>query len=206
MEHPSRQELYQAFHEFIRREAQRERTTVNRRMWYVLLWCLIVPTGASALLLALVQLGALAESARGYVNWLFLLSPIGYSVYFLGSEVLREAPRAFRRGGVATTLAQFARETDWRLSVAERLQAAVPARSEDWHWLLTNYRMDLNNFQYRNRYLTALSGAVFFLIMQGLDTITAEPGGRVVVGQRIVTGLGQEAGYDPGSSSVLRCS
>jgi hypothetical protein len=51
-------------------------------------------------------------------------------------------------------------------------------RVRGWRWLIDNFEIDLKNLQNRTRYLTALAGAVFFLIFQGIDAFDvphAEP-------------------------------
>ena len=45
---------------------------------------------------------------------------------------------------------------------------AVDARAEDWEWVIASFKVDLALMRYRNKYMTALAGAVFFLIMQGI--------------------------------------
>ena len=175
MHKPTRQDLYKDFIEFVREESQRERSIVNRRMFNVFLWCFLLPAVISASIMLLVKLNALPRSARGYVDWVALIFPVVYSIYILSSEVLREVPAAFRRGGVATTLGQSLKEGEWRERVCEGLKKAVPASFEDWRWISRSFEIDLESVQYRTRYLTALAGAVFFLIMQGIDSITEPP-------------------------------
>ena len=41
----------------------------------------------------------------------------------------------------------------------------------EWRWMTSSFRIDLRRLQNRTRYLTALAGAVFFLIMQGIDSL-----------------------------------
>ena len=48
---------------------------------------------------------------------------------------------------------------------------AIQAKKGDWAWLIANFKVDLEAMQQRTRYLTALAGAVFFLLMQGIDSI-----------------------------------
>src|SRR5688572_20180096 len=106
MQTQSRQELYRSFIEFIRKEAQTERLAINRRMLGVALWCFILPTIVSLSVLLLVKWQILPLRARGYLDWLVLIFPVAYSIYFLSAEVLREVPAAFKRGGLATALGQ----------------------------------------------------------------------------------------------------
>jgi hypothetical protein len=175
MQGRTRPELYRDFMEFIQDDIQHERSLVHRRMFNVLLWCFLLPALVSALLLMLVKMGAIPRSARGYLDWLVLIFPVSYSLYILGSEVLNQVPAAFRRGGVSTTLGQALKDMQWRTRVCEAMNRAFPGVvSEEWSWVIFNYRTDLEALQSRNKYMTALAGAVFFLIMQGIDSISGD--------------------------------
>jgi hypothetical protein len=177
MESRDRHELYRSFIEFVRNEAQRERKAVNRRMFSVFLWCFLIPAAVTATLLLLIRVGIVPRRFRGWLDWLVLVFPVSYSVYFLSAEVLREIPAALRRGGIANTLRQADQEGKWRQEVTVNMHRAISASPAEWEWIRRNFRMDLDGMIHRARYLTALAGAVFFLIMQGIDSITsgAEP-------------------------------
>jgi len=175
MQNISKLELYRIFIEFIRVENQRERRQVNRRMLSVFFWCFLLPAILSVALLVLIKFGALRPSARVHLDWLVLIFPILYSVYFLSSEVLKEVPKAFRTGGLTLTLGQALKDGEWRERVIDGMKKSVTATPEEWKWILSSFRIDLKTMQYRTRYLTALAGAVFFLIMQGIDSLTGEP-------------------------------
>jgi hypothetical protein len=171
----SRSEIYSAFIEFIGNDVQGERRAVNRRMFNVLVWCFILPAMVSLIILTLVKFKWLPGSLRAYVGWLGLIFPVVYSLYILGSEVLYGIPNTFRRGGIATSLTEAHREGVWRERVLESLRRAFPdAQSGDWHWIASSYRMDLEHMHHRTKYLTAMAGAVFYLIMQGIDSLSDE--------------------------------
>ena len=58
------------------------------------------------------------------------------------------------------------------------LESPSDVRIQGWRWVISNFEIDLQNVQNRTRYLTALAGAVFFLIFQGIDALDsphAEP-------------------------------
>ncbi len=172
MQGRSRGELYRAFIDFIGYDVQGERRAVNRRMFNVLIWCFILPAMISIIVLTLVKIRWLPVTLRVYVGWLGLIFPVVYSLYILGSEVLYGIPNTFRRGGIATTLNQAHRECVWRERVDEALRKVLPeAQSSDWRWIANSYRMDLEGMHQRNKYLTAMAGAVFYLIMQGIDSL-----------------------------------
>ncbi len=171
MHEGNRAELYRSFNDLVLNETQTERALVNKRMLSVFIWCFLMPAGLSLAGLFLIQLNIVPYRFRTYVDALILIFPVAYAVYYLSTEVLREMPRAFRRGGVANVLNQFGREVDWRLRVCDSMKRTLGASREDWAWIVRNFKIDLDALKYRNRYLTALAGAVFFLIMQGIDSI-----------------------------------
>jgi hypothetical protein len=164
-------DLYRELIEFIRMDVQRERHQVNRRMFNVFIWCFVLPAAVSAADLILIKFHILPRSFRAYMDWMMLLFPVSYSLYVLGSEVLAQVPATFKRGGLASALGQSLNQLEWRERVCEAMLRSVPGNAEDWKWLVASFRMDLQAMQHRTRYLTALAGAVFFLLMQGIDTI-----------------------------------
>ncbi|MBC7691435.1 MAG: hypothetical protein H7222_06660 [Methylotenera sp.] len=167
----SLQACYAAFNDFIQRDIQLARSQVNRRMFSVFLWCFLLPALVSAAFLLLIKFGIFPRSARVYLEWIALLFPLFYSIYFLSSQVLVGATVAFRRGGVGTTLSQNTKEGEWRVSVCDSMNKELFLKADQWEWVIASLRMDLSRLQYRNRYLTALAGAVFYLIMQGIDSL-----------------------------------
>jgi len=164
-------DLYRELIEFVRADVQSERHQVNRRMFSVFFWCFLIPAIASVGVLLLIKFHILPRRARGFLDWMALIFPISYSLYILSSEVLAQVPAVFRRGGTSNVLGQSLRDTEWRERVCEAMQKSVNAAPEDWRWLVASLRIDLAAIQYRTRYLTALAGAVFFLLMQGIDTL-----------------------------------
>lgn len=178
MQARTHQELYQSFIEFIANDIKRERSQVHRRILTVFLWCFFLPAAMSVTLLMMVKLGIVPRSVRSHLDWSVLIFPIFYSLYILGSEVLTQFPEAFRKGGGALTLSRALKEGKWRDQTIEVLEKAIPAGEEDWDWMIASFKIDLQALQYRTKYLTALAGAVFFLLMHGIDALT-DDGGKV---------------------------
>ncbi len=166
--------VYRTYLEFVQSANQRDRLDVNRRMRSVLVWCFLAPVFVVALVILLVNYGILPRVFRSYQDWIILIFPVLYSLYFLGSQVLSGIPEAFRRGGFALTLGQAAREADWRIDVMATMEEKLDWSRDDWSWVIMNAEEDHDRMQMRIRHLTALAGAVFFLIMQGIDSLTAD--------------------------------
>jgi hypothetical protein len=171
MQGRTKEELYQSFIDFVGNDVQKERRHANRRMIYVFIWCLILPVVTAATILLLIRLHIFPRWARTYADWAVLLFPVIYSLYILSFEVLAEIPNAFRKGGIASTLGHATRQGEWRRRVCDSMMSGVPATAEEWKWVVTSFRMDLNGLRQRTSHLTALAGAVFFLIMHGIDSV-----------------------------------
>jgi hypothetical protein len=176
MQGKTRQELYRAFIEFITNDIQLERHQVNRRMLSVFFWCFLLPALLSITLLILIKVRILPSRVRNYLDWIVLVLPVIYSLHFLSSEVLAQIPARFRRGGGAGALQQSLKEGAWREQTCESMEKALTASTEDWDWIIASFEMDLQAMDYRAKYLTALAGAVFFLLMQGIDSLSDTEG------------------------------
>jgi len=172
MSFQNKKALYEKFIEFVANDFQSERHRVNKRMFSVLLWCFLVPALISVVSLLLIKIGMFPRRIRAHLDWVVLIFPLCYSVYILSSEVLAQIPSLFRKGGGAVILGQTIKESGWRVRVSEGMKQTVSASKDDWRWIIANFRMDLSAIQHRNRYLTALAGAVFFLLNQGIDSLT----------------------------------
>lgn len=168
----SQLERYQDFLRFIEHDVQMERKAANRKIFNVFFWCFILPALSSATLLLLIKNGVLPKSSRAYLDYTVLGLPVLYSLYVLSSEVLAAIPGAFRKGSIATSLNQAKKESVWRARVCEAMQKLPSFSEADWGATVKGFQMDIQAMKFRNRYLTGLAGAVFFLIMQGIDSIS----------------------------------
>lgn len=196
MQNPrSRSETYRAFLAAVSGDIQKERARANRRFFGVFFWCFLAPAVTTLGLMLAVRGGFIAHRWRALCDWLVLIFPIGYSLFVLGFEVLRDVPTAFRRGGLVNTLKQSGQEGDWRAQQTEALVAQVGADPGDWEWITASYRIDLAAFLGRTRYLTALSGAVFFLIFRGIDWLS-DPGASRMVRNPLLSPYVQVTGFD----------
>ena len=141
-------------------------------MWNVFLWCFFLPTIVTFAVLILIKIRILPLSVRVHLDWLMLISPTGYSLYILGSEVLAQLPYALKKGGSAASLLKSLEDGAWRERVCDSMNKSVAAsNAKDWEWIATSFQMDLQAMHDRTKYLTALAGAVFFLLMQGIDSL-----------------------------------
>jgi hypothetical protein len=168
------QEAYKNFVDFVGNDLQNERKLANRRMLSVFLWCFVAPATLTVVSLLLVKMGVFPRRMRGNLDWLILLFPVLYSLYILGSEVVTGLPSIYRRGGLANSLKEAQVQGEWRQRVCAQM-GLLPCSAQDWIWIVESFQIDIENMRYRAKYLTVLAGAVFFLIFQGIDSISDTP-------------------------------
>lgn len=164
----SRQEQYQSFLDFVNQETQRERRNFGRRMFYVFLWCFVLPTMTLLFFLFLLRFQIIPRAARNYLEWIILIFPVCYSLYVLSVEVLKNLPSVIRRGGVATHLEESVKEFQWRDKILEGMQK-LGFSLEEWRLILAHYKIDLSRMKYRAGYLTIFAMAIFYFLIQGVD-------------------------------------
>ncbi len=168
-------ELYARFLRAIEQENSKDRFLSAKRMRTFFFWCLGVPLVVFLAATILIRVGAFPSSLRGALGWILILFPVLYSVFFLFSEVIRDAPRVLRLGGVGNVLGQFEREQLWRQAVTDQLRSQVGGVPAQWMEITRLFRADLDSLRDRYRYLSVLSGAVFFFLMTGLDVLEDLP-------------------------------
>jgi len=168
-------QTYRTFLEFVGDDLQRERRQANRRMLSVFIWCFLAPVVLSIAILLLVKVGIVPQGAKKNLDWLILVFPVFYSIYILGSEVISGIPSMLRRGGLVHSLRQAETQSEWRERVCEAMKTQLKYGSREWKWVLASFRVDLEAMLYRAKYLTALAGAVFFLLLKGIDSLTEGP-------------------------------
>jgi hypothetical protein len=168
------QEAYKNFVDFVGNDLQGERRLANRRMLSVFIWCFIAPATLTIVALLLVKAGVFPRRMRNNLDWLILLFPVLYSLYILGSEAIVGIPSICRRGGLAHSLKEAQTQGEWRQRVCAQM-STLPCSPKEWTWIIESFQIDIENMRYRAKYLTVLAGAVFFLIFQGIDSISDTP-------------------------------
>lgn len=179
-----RAEIYRSFIEYVRSDLRTERIRLHRRMFSAFLWCFLMPVFSAAVILVLVRFRLFPPRWGGHLDWLIVIFPVFYAIYVLSSDVLRDLPAIIRKGGMSSILSRALEEERWRARVCEDIRKALgglPSCREGgaWRWLARSFRTDLLNILHRTRYLTALAGAVFFLLMQGIDALYETPADSV---------------------------
>lgn len=168
-------EAYEQFLKLVQTRNLAERQTVNKRMLGVFVWCFFMPAVMIVVTLILIRYDILPRSARNYLDWLILVFPVMYSIFILIGQVIRGIPSLFKMGGVAQTLFEAAENEKWRAGFLKEAKSRIGDSPEVWRHLSTSFECDLERMLARIRYLTGLAGAVLFLIMEGIDSITEVP-------------------------------
>ena len=171
MKQKSQPQLYRDFIDFITADLQKERHRTHRRMFHVFFFCFFLPLLISVAAFLLIKFRILPVRYKIHLEWSILVLPVCYSVYILSFEVLSTIPFAVKKGGLAASLRRSIEEGDWREKVCEGMLKTVSSDQQDWAWIATSFEMDLQVMSARTKHLTVLAGAVFFLIMQGIDLI-----------------------------------
>ena len=127
--------------------------------------------GISIVGLLLIKVGVFPRKARTNLDWLILVFPVLYSLYILSSEVLTGIPSVFKKGGLAGSLKQASQDGEWRERVCDSMVSSLHFSELEWEWIVKSFRIDFENMRHRTKYLTVLAGAVFFLVMQGIDSL-----------------------------------
>lgn len=176
-------QLYDQFLDFVARDVQEERSRAHRRIFSAIAWCLLLPIATTFVIALFTRLGWFPRSAKGLADSTLLIFPVLYGIWVLGSEA-RRAHRAARnhggRRGAFLALGPAREDARWRERVSAQLSATVGRRPSTLVWLSRQFQLDLERLRQRSRYLTALAGAVFFLIMQGIDWIEPDPAARPI--------------------------
>jgi hypothetical protein len=157
---------YQQFVAWVQTDMNKDRVIVNRKVFSVVLWCLILPVVMSLVLYGL-RKNQLLGSLR-YIDAFIYFPPFLYALYSLW-PTLKALPRVFRKGGLGAMLEESAKEVEWRELTASRLQAEVRLTTKEWTSVSFHLDQEIKRLNDQNRYMTILSTVVLFFMFQFLD-------------------------------------
>ena len=152
--------------QWIQSDLKKDRVMVNRKVFSVVLWCLILPAMVSMLIYGLRKYG-IVDQVR-YADGIVFLPPFLYALYSLW-PTLRDLPRVFKKGGIGALLEESAREVEWRERVAGQLRSELNLTEKEWRLVYFHFQQDIERMKEQNRYLTVLTGVVLFFMFQFLD-------------------------------------
>lgn len=157
---------YQQFVSWVQIDMNKDRVMVNRKVFSVVLWCLILPALLSLIIYALRKY-QIIEFFR-YLDTVLFMPPFLYALYSLWPTI-KNVPRVFKKGGLGAMLEESAKEVDWREATATRLHAEVRLTAKEWNAVSFHLQYEMTRLNEQNRYMTILSTVVLFFMFQFLD-------------------------------------
>ena len=157
---------YSQFAQWVQEDLKKDRVLVNRKVFSVVLWCLILPALISMTLYGLRKY-LIIDQVR-YADGIVFLPPFAYSLYSLW-PTLRELPRVFHKGGIGALLEESMREVEWREKTVNKLNSDLKFTAKEWKLISFHLQHDIERMKDQNRYLTILTGVVLFFMFQFLD-------------------------------------
>lgn len=157
---------YQQFVAWVQVDMNKDRVMVNRKVFSVVLWCLILP---AILLLVVYALRKyqIVEVFR-YLDTVLFMPPFLYALYSLWPAI-KNVPRVFKKGGLGAMLEESAKEVDWREGTASRMEQEVRLTPKEWDAVSFHFEHEITRLNEQNRYMTILSTVVLFFMFQFLD-------------------------------------
>jgi hypothetical protein len=143
------------------------RSVVNRRVFSVVLWCLVMPVAISLSLrgLRLLEVGMPVRISES----ILFLPAFLYALVSLW-PALRDLPRVFRIGGLGVLLEESRDEVAWVEETVSRLRSEIPLTAKEWSLIEFHLSEDVGRMSSKNRYLSILSAVVLFFMYQFLDS------------------------------------
>jgi len=157
---------YLQFVKWVQEDMNKARTLVNRKVFSLVLWCLVIPAILSLALYGLRRFQILVSFR--YVDLVLFLPPFIFTLFYLW-PTFRDLPRVFRMGGLGAILEESAREVHWREETSMRLGKDLPLTPSEWRMISFHLSEEVSRIESQNRYLSALVAVVLFFMYQFLD-------------------------------------
>ena len=157
---------YQQFIQWVQEDLNQHRLMVNRKVFSVVFWCLVLPAVMSLVLYGLKKF-QIVNDVRQFSVIVFT-PPFLYALYSIW-PTFRDIPRVFKKGGIGATLEESVREVEWREQVVQRLSQEVRLTAREWRLVEFHLEREIDRMRMQNRHMTALSGVVLFFMFQFLD-------------------------------------
>jgi hypothetical protein len=157
---------YELFSNWIKEDMRKDRFHVNRKVFSVVFWCLILP---SLLLITLVILRRYQWIGTWrYVDLLIYIPALGYTIYSMW-PTFRDIPKVFKKGGMNSMLEESSKEVEWRESTVTRLNSDLNFTGKEWKMIGFHLRFELQRLKQQNWYMSILAAVVLFFMFQFLD-------------------------------------
>jgi uncharacterized membrane protein len=162
----SAHQKYEHFVNWVQNDMKKDRFHVNRKVFSVVFWCLILP---SILLLVVYVLRKyqFIGSVR-YADLLIYLPPFAFTIYSLW-PTLRDTPKVFKKGGMNAMLEESLKEVEWRENTVIRLTGDLNLTAKEWRMISFHLRSEVQRMRQQNWYMSILAAVVLFFMFQFLD-------------------------------------
>jgi len=157
---------YEQFVRWVREDMKKDRLMVNRKVFSVVFWCLVLPAILSYVLFGLRKF-QLVQVER-YADMILYLPPLVFIILYLW-PTFRDLPRVFEMGGFGAIMEESAKEVRWREETASRIQNEVKLTPREWSLIEFHLEEDIQRLTAQNRYLTILVAVVLYFMYQFLD-------------------------------------
>ena len=157
---------YGQFVAWVQSDMKKDRAMVNRKVFSVVLWCLILPT-AVYILIFMLRKYQIVDQVR-YADNIIFFPPFIYAMYSLW-PTLRDLPRVFKKGGIGALLDESLKEVTWREKTSAQLQTDLKLTKKEWTLISFHLGQDIERMNHQNRYMTILTAVVLFFMFQFLD-------------------------------------
>ncbi len=162
----SSQDNYGLLIGWIQNDLKKDHSLVNRKVFSVVLWCLVLPS-VILLVLYVLRKYQLIAPVR-YVDLLVFTPPFFYSLYSLW-PTLKEIPKVFKKGGLSAVLDESNREVQWREKTALKISNDLNLTNREWSLIAFHLRADIDRLKTQNRYMSILAAVILFFMFQFLD-------------------------------------
>lgn len=166
---------YEALLELIEVELQQGRLLTHKRMFFVFLWSFFFPALTLILFILMNKFKVLPQLVRMNFDWILLSFPVGYAIFYLLFEALKDLPMWFKKGGYFLALRQNLKESQWRSDFNSKVILLFKDQKIDWQWMIHSFRADLRRMRNQTRHLTIIAAATFFFVFEGMNFFIEEP-------------------------------
>ena len=160
------QQSYEQFVNWVQNDMKKDRFLVNRKIFSVVIWCLIFPSVVLLVLFALRKYQWIGPMR--YADLLIFMPPFLYTLYSLW-PTLREIPKVFRKGGLNALLDESLKEVEWREKTSAKIKTDLKLTTKEWDLISFHLNADLLRMAQQNRYMSILAAVVLFFMFQFLD-------------------------------------
>lgn len=151
---------------WIQTDLKKDHSLVNRKVFSVVFWCLVLPSVILLIMYALRKYQWI-EPMRN-VDLLVFTPPFFYSLYSLW-PTLKEIPRVFKKGGLNAVLDESLKEVEWREKTANKMSQDISLTHREWKLMSFHLKSELERMRTQNRYMSILAAVILFFLFQFLD-------------------------------------